>query len=154
MKLSHVLILLAVVLGLVACDNSKQFNFANGGGVNSSDLKGQYLVVNYWAAWCKPCIEEIPELNELDHESNIRVIGMHYDKPKLDELQKQMRELNVEFSNIDQRSSTVNFEKQFSIERPKALPTTFVFSPQLELIETLQGPQSKEDILAVIHSKK
>jgi thiol-disulfide isomerase/thioredoxin len=38
---------------------------SNGRTVSLGDLKGKYLVIDFWASWCKPCIENIPALNQL-----------------------------------------------------------------------------------------
>ena len=35
--------------------------------VNISDLRGHVVVLNFWATWCVPCIEEVPSLVELQH---------------------------------------------------------------------------------------
>ena len=44
------------------------------------ELRGQWVVINYWAQWCKPCIEEIPELNALDQKyEQVTVLGVNYD---------------------------------------------------------------------------
>ena len=43
-------------------------------------LKGQWVVINYWARWCKPCVKEIPELNKLNQQhTDITVLGVNYD---------------------------------------------------------------------------
>ena len=36
--------------------------------LNKSEYAGRWVVINYWAKWCKPCIKEIPELNALDQK--------------------------------------------------------------------------------------
>ncbi|CUI09702.1 TlpA family protein disulfide reductase [Massilia antarctica] len=46
--------------------------------------KGKPLVVNFWAPWCPPCVEEMPELADLAREhsaKNINVIGIGIDSP-------------------------------------------------------------------------
>ena len=41
---------------------------------------GEWLFINYWAEWCKPCIEEIPQLNALDSTyDQVTVLGVNYD---------------------------------------------------------------------------
>jgi thiol-disulfide isomerase/thioredoxin len=44
-----------------------------------SDYRGKWVVLNYWATWCPPCLEEIPELvrfHDMHHESDGVVIGI------------------------------------------------------------------------------
>ena len=39
--------------------------------ISFSKFEGQWLLLNFWATWCAPCREEIPELNEFFHKNNI-----------------------------------------------------------------------------------
>ena len=44
---------------------------------------GQWRIINYWAIWCAPCREEIPELNELDRSTELVVLAVNYDGIRL-----------------------------------------------------------------------
>lgn len=54
---------------------------ANGAETNLTALQGEVLVVNVWATWCAPCVEEMPTLAELQHrfEGRLRVIPVSID---------------------------------------------------------------------------
>ena len=41
----------------------------NGPNTNIDKLNGNWVVINYWADWCAPCIKEIPELNNFAEEN-------------------------------------------------------------------------------------
>ena len=115
------------------------------GGCSNAPLeaaRGQWVLVNYWAIWCKPCIQEIPELNELDHSrSNVTVLGVNYDNLAGDELQSQLDELGVEFATLPEDPAA-----QLGVARPQVLPTTFILDPEGNLVSTLVGPQTLDSL--------
>lgn len=56
---------------------------ASGRQVEMKQWQGKPLVLNFWATWCAPCVEEMPELNALQTElqSDIQILGIGIDKP-------------------------------------------------------------------------
>lgn len=55
-----------------------------GESVAMAKWKGQALVLNFWATWCAPCVEEMPELTALQKEiepKNIQILGIGIDNP-------------------------------------------------------------------------
>jgi thiol-disulfide isomerase/thioredoxin len=107
-------------------------------------IPNQWNVVNYWAIWCKPCREEIPELNQLNQIDNVVVLGVNFDRKVGEALVSDAAELGIEFTIIDDPSPRLD------ITRPSVLPTTLILSPDGDLVATLVGPQTAESIATYI----
>lgn len=57
---------------------------ANATPVRLAQFAGKPLIVNFWATWCPPCVEEMPELSELQRELTVdkaRIVGIGIDSP-------------------------------------------------------------------------
>ena len=104
----------------------------------------RWTVVNYWAVWCKPCREEIPELNEVNKDADIQVLGVNFDRKTGDALAFDSETLGLDFRNIEDPSQALG------VQRPSVLPTTLVISPSGEVEAVLVGPQTAATILAII----
>jgi thiol-disulfide isomerase/thioredoxin len=102
---------------------------------------GDWVLVNYWAEWCKPCIHEVPELNELDGEEGITVLGVNYDGVTGDALSAQIEALDIAFVQLPADPAA-----KLGIDRPQVLPTTVVIDPAGRRVATLVGPQTAETL--------
>ncbi len=101
-------------------------------------LRGQWVVINYWAQWCGPCIKEIPELNELHQRySKVTVLGVNYDGASGKALTRQSSELGVAFPQLPGDPAAL-----LNTHRPTVLPTTLILDPAGDLVATLAGPQT------------
>lgn len=99
----------------------------------------RWRVINYWAEWCAPCREEIPELNRLAIELGDRVAvqGVNYDG-----LTGSAHDASAKIMGIEFPSSGEDPGPQLNLERPKVLPTTYLIEPGGKLAHTLIGPQT------------
>jgi thiol-disulfide isomerase/thioredoxin len=138
----HLSILMTFFL-LTACEPGQQ---ATPKGAASE----RWLVINYWAEWCAPCREEIPELNRLAAELSDRVAvqGVNYDG-----LTGTAHDASAEVMGIEFPSSGDDPGPQLKLERPKVLPTTYLIAPGGQLAHTLIGPQTYEALLALVDEK-
>lgn len=141
-------VLLLSLVGLAACQQP-DFYDAAGEGHRFEDLRGKWLIVNYWATWCGPCKKEIPELNEVaeKYADKLNIYGVDFDAPKADALDKEIDEMKIEFPVFERDPS-----KRLGYEPPQVLPTTFVFSPEGKLVKTLVGPQTQQSLLEIVNS--
>lgn len=115
----------------------------------AEQYRGRWLVLNYWAEWCKPCREEIPELNQLSRKlaSRVVVLGINYDGASGPELASAVAAMGIEFATASQDLAT-----ELKIQQPIVLPTTYVLSPEGKIVRTLIGPQSYDSISQIIDS--
>lgn len=62
-----------------------QFEAPNGGKLAMQSLKGKPLLINFWATWCPPCVEELPLLERFYQENrakSMQIVGLAADKPQ------------------------------------------------------------------------
>jgi len=101
---------------------------------------GQWLLLNYWAQWCKPCIEEIPELDAFAraHAGKVRVLLVNFDGATGEELAQQARTLGIPAELLLEHDPA----PELGLATPQALPTTYVIGPDGKQRGMLQGPQT------------
>ena len=105
---------------------------------------GQWRIVNYWAIWCVPCREEIPELNAVHRDTALTVFAVNYDGQQGEVLRAQADELGITFTLLEEDPGP-----DLGIERPRVLPTTLLVDPSGNVIDTLVGPQTRETLVAL-----
>ncbi len=62
-----------------------QFDTPDGGKLNMQSLKGKPLLINFWATWCPPCVEELPLLERFytqNKAKSMQIVGLAADKPE------------------------------------------------------------------------
>lgn len=112
-------------------------NFA-GEDAKLGDLKGKVVVLDFWATYCPPCLEEIPHLNELQakYKDNLQIVGLHVggteDEPRIPEfVQKLKINYALGYPNEDLATALMGADN--------AIPQTFVFDKNGKLIKKLVG---------------
>jgi len=112
------------------------------------DVKGKYIFFNFWAEWCKPCIEEIPELNAFyeGHKDKVLMIGINFDRLQGEKLIQAQKKAGIKFPVLTKQP-----DFYFALPAVQALPTTLVFNGEGELLETLMGPQTETTLMKVMN---
>lgn len=119
----------------------------DGGHLDLDALGDRWLFVNYWAEWCAPCREEIPELNALQAEApeKVRVLGVNFDQLPPEVMGPQAEGLGIRFAVAAEDPRDL-----LGIRLPEVLPSTYVFAPGGEQVGVLLGPQSLEQLRAAM----
>lgn len=60
---------------------SRRFDQPGGGELALASLKGQPLLLNFWATWCPPCVKEMPMLDAFQKTGRLKVVGLAIDGP-------------------------------------------------------------------------
>ena len=116
----------------------------DGNVLQPADWQGKWVYINYWAEWCKPCAEEIPELNRFAaSHSDVLVLGINFDNPKMEDALKHANRMRIEFAVVPNDS----IQKVFPHAVPQGLPATIVVNPEGKVVDTLQGPQTEATLL-------
>lgn len=139
-----------LLLLVASCDTSKDFSLLNGEQKDLSDYEGSWLVVNFWAEWCPPCLEEIPELNLLAQENNdIQVLGVSFDKLPNEELIALSEKLDIQYPVV--ATEPMPF---LPMERPQSLPASYIVTPKGEVMGPLLGKVDRHKIIELIEKIK
>ena len=108
-----------------------------------ADYRGQWVVINYWATWCKPCLKEIPHFNRLhaERQGSVAVMGVDFDKGQGDVLAERIHTMGITFPVLKHDPAPGMLHA-----RPNVLPTTVIYNPEGKLHATLLGDQSWESL--------
>jgi len=111
----------------------------NGNTHNNETTKGKYLVINFWATWCPPCLKEIPAFVEFyDKNSEIvEILGLDYEQAD--------KQVIAEFTDTYMVNyPIILFEGDNSTEFDKfgdvfGMPTTYIYDPEGKLVDFRMG---------------
>ena len=116
----------------------------HGNKVNLNSYKGQWVVVNYWATWCPPCIVEMPELQAFhdDHvDKDALVLGINTELIGKQQLAEFIEDYFITYPIFISKPI-----QQSELGLIPGLPTTFLVAPSGEVVARQVGPVTREMI--------
>lgn len=115
-----------------------------------SEWDGKILAVNFWATWCPPCLEEIPEFIQLQNEfgaQGLQFLGIALQTAE--EVQPFYDEQGMNYPTLVGQEDVIRIAKRFGNDLG-ALPYTVVISPSGIIHYVKRGPLSAEKAREVI----
>ncbi|MGH8234613.1 MAG: TlpA family protein disulfide reductase [Rhodanobacteraceae bacterium] len=109
--------------------------------------RGQWVIVNFWATWCSPCIAEMPAISEyVAAHKHVTAIGLAWEDASRDELVNFAKKHPVDYplAQIDISHPPADFAP------PAALPTTYLIAPDGAVARHFLGPVDAKVLDAAI----
>lgn len=134
---------------LTACSTQPDAYDSQGKAIRLSDYQGKWVIINYWANWCKPCLKEMPALNQIyqSNKNKLVVLGVSFDKLTSSEINNTIKKMNIYYPML----STFPLEKLGITKTLSVLPITFIINPKGKLVKTLKGPRTKKQFLHAVN---
>jgi thiol:disulfide interchange protein DsbD len=123
------------------------FTKLDGGALDTSAFNGKVVVVNFWATWCVPCIQEIPGFNKLNQQlggKGVVVLGVSMDEEGAERIRPFLKKHPMEYL-VALGSDAIS--KQYGLDE---LPVTIVFDRSGKQVKRFEGFTAEDALRAVV----
>jgi len=114
---------------------------------NLADHRGHWVIVNFWATWCNPCLKEMPDLDAFDQQrDDVEVIGLSYEEIEKSDMAAFLKQHVVHYpiAILDVYKPPTDFDT------PRGLPMTYVIAPDGKVAKKFLGPVTTADLAILI----
>ena len=112
--------------------------------------RGKWVIVNYWATWCVPCIKEMPDISRfVAAHKNVVAIGLAYEDSEPADIKAFLAKHPVVYP-----IAQVTLDQPLKdFDEPRGLPTTYLISPDGKVAKHIVGPVTEASLEGLIGGK-
>jgi len=139
------------IIMLILVMEAKAFQFQDTDGKTHmlADYKGKWVIVNFWATWCPPCLKEIPDLIALYEErSDVMVIGVAMEFSDPNSVMDYVEAMSISYPTV-----LGNRRIASQLDDISMLPSTYFFDPNGNPAARQQGLVTRQSIEAFINKR-
>ncbi len=121
-----------------------------GGEISLADYRGQIVVLNIWATWCAPCIEEMPALvraQERFRDSGVQFVGLSIDEGGFDAVQPFVDRFNITYPIVLDDGVAAD-----SYEGNTGVPTTYLINRKGQIWQYMPGVLDMGELVEAIET--
>ena len=120
--------------------------------ITLSDLRGNVILLNFWATWCGPCIMEIPDLNKLQEkyqDKGFEVVGITLTSGSPEQISKFAEDWGMNYKILtdiegNETEIVTNTYGQATGAPISGVPTSFIIDRDGYIVKTYIGPRSEQ----------
>jgi len=147
LALAATVLFAAVVHAATAKKPTLQVTTLDGTQFDLAAQRGKWVIVNFWATWCSPCIKEMPDISRfVTSRSDVGAIGLAYGDEEPADIRAFLVKHPVQYPIA--AVPTDNKLPDFGV--PKALPTTYLIAPDGSVAKKFTGPITAPELEKVI----
>ena len=105
--------------------------------------RGKWVIVNFWATWCVPCIKEMPDISAfVAAHGNVAAVGLAFEDSDKADVEAFVRKhpVNYPLAQIDVYKPPADFDA------PLGLPTSYLIAPDGHVAKKFVGPVTAVDL--------
>lgn len=139
-------LLYLLLFGILACSGGKEKDISKvklkelktEHSIDLTQFEGKAVFINFWATWCKPCIQEMPTIvNAQERLKNENVVFLFASNEEPDQIESFMKRRSFNFHYLHLEN--------LEVLKIQALPTTFIFNPEGKLKFSESGFRTWDD---------
>ena len=118
----------------------------DGKTVDKNSLKGEVVVLNFWASWCAPCMSEIPDLKQVAAGAKAKVVAIALDEAGRETVRRFTESHGINYTVL------VGNQEVFQQFNGVGIPYTLVLDRSQRIFKVYRGPVSRESLEADLRS--